>query len=337
VLVGDGVVHARAATELRELVERLGIPVFGEPYGARVPLRTDHPLWRGPLPGFAAEIGSILEPYDVLLAVGMPVFRLFGTSPGRSLQPDQRLVHLDVDPEEIGRSHRAEVGVAGDPRVGLAGLASRLEMTSRSPEPARERDLRATDSQITPTVLAAAVAEVIEPDDIVVDEALTAGRGLRRALAPRDAHNWFAHRGSALGWGLPAAIGVGMAEPRRRVMVVHGDGSLLFGLSALWTAAHRRQPLAMVVADNRGYEILRAGMEGMTGSAEGPWPGLALTDPPVDLEALCRGFGADVRAADSPDELQREMAHLWHRSANGPAVVIARLRGRTAPVGYPLI
>jgi len=337
VLAGDEVVHARAERELAELAEWLDAPVLGEPYGARAPLRTDHPLWGGPLPGFAAEIQPMLEPYDVLLAVGMPVFRLFGPSPGSPLGTEQQLIHLDVDPEEIGRSHRPDVGIVGDPRAGLAGLALRLDaVPGDAPEPTQNVQEPATGDQITPAVLAGAVAEVVEPEDIVVDEALTAGRSLRRALAPRDAGSWFAHRGSALGWGLPAAIGVAMAKPDRRVMVVHGDGSLLFGLPALWTAANRLQPLAMVVADNRGYEILRAGLEGMTGSAEGPWPGLALTEPPVDLVALCRGFGADVRTAESADALRRELAGIWHRATDGPAVVIARVEGRTAPVGYPL-
>jgi benzoylformate decarboxylase len=336
-LAGDEVVRAGAARELEAVAERLGAPVYGEPYGARMALASDHPLWRGPLPGFASEIRSVLEPHDVLLAVGMPVFRLFGVSPGSALGAHHRLIHLDVDPEEIGRSHDPAVGMTADPRAGLAGLASRLDGLAPTPVgPAPAAPERATDEEITPAVLADAIAEIVTRDDIVVDEALTAGRGLRRALVARDEGNWLAHRGSALGWGLPAAIGVAMARPGARVMVVHGDGSLLFGLPALWTAAARRVPLALVVADNRGYEILRAGMEGMTGSPEGPWPGLALDEPRLDLEALCRGFGAETRSAATPSELRSEMGRLWTRAADGPAVLVARVSGRTAPVGYPL-
>ena len=75
-------------------------------------------------------------------------------------------------------------------------------------------------------------------------------------------------------------------------MALQGDGSFVFGAPALWTAAHEGLPLALVVADNGGYEILRAGLEGMTGRAEGDWPGLALRDPLLDVAAICRGFGA---------------------------------------------
>jgi len=336
-LAGDEVVHSHGVKQLQELAERLEAPVFGEPYGARSPIDGGHPLWRGPLPGFAAQIGPLLEPYDLILAVGMPVFRLFGASPGAALRPEQSLVHLDVDPEEIGRSHRPTVGMVGDPRSGLEKLLSLLGAVERPRPRATFPEIPPLGSgEITPTGLTAAIAAVIEPKDIVVDEALTAGRGLRRALERRGPDNWFAHRGSALGWGLPAAIGVAMAKPDRRVLVVHGDGSFLFGLPALWTAAHRRLPVAVVIADNRGYEILRAGMEGMTGNPEGTWPGLALTDPPIDLEALCRGFGVDARSARNLDELKAELGRLWERAATGPAVLIARVAGRSAPVGYPL-
>ncbi len=336
-LAGDEVIHSGAVPELEDLAQRLGAPVFGEPYGGRSPLRSDHLLWRGPLPGFAAQIGPLLEPYDVVFAVGMPVFRLFGTSPGEALGPQHQLIHLDVDPEEIGRSHRPVVGMVGDPRAGLQGLISRLGAPRATPPAAVQGSgVVTTDTEITPAVLAEAIGSIVEPGDVVVDEALSAGRGLRRALSCRDADNWFAHRGSALGWGLPAAIGIAMAKPDRRVMVVHGDGSFLFGLPALWTAANQGQPLAVVIADNRGYEILRAGMEGMNPAAEGPWPGLALTEPAVDLDALCRGFGVPTRSAESADELREEIRDLWRRAAEGPAVLIARVTGRTAPVGYPL-
>jgi thiamine pyrophosphate-dependent acetolactate synthase large subunit-like protein len=145
-----------------------------------------------------------------------------------------------------------------------------------------------------------------------------------------------AHRGSALGWGLPAAVGAKIAAPSRRVMAIQGDGSLLFGVSALWTAAHRGLGLALVVADNGGYEILRAGLEGLTGRPEGAWPGIALREPRLDIAAICGGFGATAARADHPAELREALADLWERAADGPAVLVVGVEGRAAPVGYPV-
>jgi benzoylformate decarboxylase len=131
-------------------------------------------------------------------------------------------------------------------------------------------------------------------------------------------------------------VGAALADRGRRVMALQGDGSLLFGVHALWTAAHERLPLALVVADNGGYEILRAGLEGMTGRPEGDWPGLRLDTPRRDVQAICGGFGADTARVDDPTTLPAALDDLWARAAEGPAVLVVGVEGRTAPVGYPL-
>ncbi len=352
VLFGDGVGDAGAGRELAAIADRLGAPLFAEPMPGRVSLATDHPLYRGPLPPFDAQIEPILAPYDVVFACGMPVFRVFGGSPGPALGAGVRLVHLDDDPEEIGRVHEPEVGLAGELRAGLSGLLERLGPAG--PRDARRRaravagaaDARrrgraalareAGGEGVSPAAFARAVAAAVGPRDLVVDEALTAGRGLRTALGRRVRGTWLAHRGSALGWGLPAAVGAKLADPARRVMAIQGDGSLLFGVHALWTAAHHELGLALVVADNRGYEILRAGLRGMTGWPEGPWPGLRIDSPALNLVEICRGFGASAVAVEHPHQLGDAFADLWRRAEASPAVLVVRVAGRAAAVGYPL-
>lgn len=351
-LAGDEVVRAGASVELTRLAERLGAPVHGEPLGARVPLATDHPLWRGPLPPFAAQIAPALEGADVVLAIGMPVFRLFGTSPGAAMPPAVALLHLDVDPHEIGKVHAPVVGMVGAIRTALAGIVERLgppddeararradatAATLAARRAARDRVAReAAGERIGPAAFARAVGAALGPRDLVVDEALTSGRSLRVTAGRRTPSTWLAHRGSALGWGLPAAVGAAMADRGRRVMAVQGDGGLLFGISALWTAAAQGVGVALVVADNGGYEILRAGLEGMTGRAEGDWPGIALERPRLDLAAICGGFGASVARVDRSRELRTALDDLWRRTADGPAVLVAAVEGRTAPVGFPV-
>jgi benzoylformate decarboxylase len=351
-VAGDGVVHAGASGAMAALAERLGAPIHGEPVPALAPVRGDHPLWRGPLPPFAAQIAPILARHDAVLAVGMPVFRLFGSSPGPALPHGTTLLHMEVDPQEIGRVHPPEVGMAGDPAAGLAGLLERLGPITPAASERRAREVVAAEEarraararlekeaggpRVAPADLALAVGAAVGPDDLVVDEALTSGRSLRTALPPRTPDTWLGHRGSALGWGLPAAVGAAIALPDRRVMALHGDGSLLFGISALWSAAHECVPLAVVVADNRGYEILRAGLEGMTGRPEGDWPGLAIRGPELGLTAICRGFGASAAHVATTAELPDALDDLWRRAEHGPAVLVVAVEGRTPAVGYPL-
>ncbi len=351
-VAGDAAAQMGAVPGVAALAERLGAPVLGEPMGALATLPTDHPLWRGPLPPFARDIGPALAPFDVVVVAGGPVFRLFGHSEGAMVPAGTRLVHLEADPGEIGRIHPPAVGVPGDVAAALDGLLARLG--SPGPEWAARREAaeRATlDAReagrarvaagagggpaVSPSSFAMAVAGALGPDDLVVDEALTSGRGLRAVAPPRRTGTWLAHRGSALGWGLPAAVGAALADRGRRVMALQGDGSLLFGVHALWTAAHERLPLALVVADNGGYEILRAGLEGMTGRPEGDWPGLRLDAPRLDVAGICAGFGADTARVDHPEQLPGALDDLWARAADGPAVLVVGVAGRTAPGRIP--
>ena len=230
-LAGDAVARAGGSDELAAVAERLGAPILGEPLAATVPLPTDHPLWRGPLPAFAAEIAPVLAPHDVVLAVGMPVFRLFGTSPGSALPPRTALVHLEVDPHEVGRVHAPAVGLVGDPArarraarapgpgpgAGARAPRSRAAEAAAARAAARARvEAAALGERVDSAAFARAVAGVVERDDLVVDEALTTGRGLRAVIGPRTPSTWLAHRGSALGGGLPAAVGAALADPGRR-------------------------------------------------------------------------------------------------------------------------
>lgn len=351
VLAGDGVAHEGASGLLARLAERLGAPVWGEPQSSRVPLAWDHPLWRGQLPPFAAQIRPALQGHDVVIALGMPVFRVFGDSPGPALIDGTQLLHVDVDPAEIGRTTTPAVGVCASVARTLERLlealgpapervALRRDRTAGGVAVARRTALEGLpgprhDHTIGPADLCRAIAAAVGDEDLVVDESLTSGRALRTLLTRRPG-NWLAHRGSALGWGLPAAVGAKLADPSRHVMALQGDGSLLFGVHALWTAAREGLGIALLVADNGGYEILRAGMEGLTGRPDGEWPGLALDAPRLDVAAICGGFGATTaRVADARD-LPEALADLRARSADGPAVLVAAVSGRTPAVGYPV-
>lgn len=353
ILAGDGVVHAGASALLSALATRLGAPIMGEPFASRLPVDTDDPMAAVALPRTAASIRTTLSHHDVVLAIGMPVFRLFGWSPGPALPPRTRLIHVDVDPEEIGRLHVPEVGMVADPGVVLAGLRDRL---GPADAPARaRRDVVAAAIQaaradahaevmarvanrgpITGAALSRALGSAVRPDDLLVDEGITATRDLRTQMGVRPVGSCLWHRGSALGWGLPAAVGASIAHPDRRVVCAQGDGSLMFGVPALWTAAGEGSRLALVVADNAGYEILRAGLEGITGVADGGWPGLAVTAPTLDIVGICRGFGASAARVDDAAELDAAMADLMDRSDRGPAVLVAAVSGRTPAVGGPL-
>ena len=349
-LVGDGVAHAGVADRVVTLAERLGAPMLGEPWASRVAVHANHPLWAGPLPIFGSQIRERLAEYDLAVAIGMPTFRLFGSSPGPTHDLATELVVLDEGPADSSagvdpvQAIEADLVLALDVLIADLGppewrARARRARSVASRAAARRTARRAVPSDgtgITPARFARAVAGVVGPSDILVDESLTAGRALRTLLGARAPGSWYAHRGSALGWALPAAVGIALAHPERRVVCTHGDGSVLFGIHALWTAARLGLGLAVIVADNGGYEILRAGMEGMTGRPAGNWPGLAIEGPGLDLVQIARGFGASAAAVSDPAALRSALVELMARSAHGPAVLVVRVTGTTPAVGYPI-
>ena len=133
-----------AVAAVAALAERLGAPVLGEPMGALATLPTDHPLWRGPLPPFARDIGPALAPFDVVLVAGGPVFRLFGHSEGAMVPEGTRLVHLEADPggDREDPRRRRWAGRRRRRRPGRAPRAARAARTRRGPRGGRRPSAR---------------------------------------------------------------------------------------------------------------------------------------------------------------------------------------------------
>jgi benzoylformate decarboxylase len=351
-LVGDGVAHAGVADRVTALANRLGAPMLTEPWASRISVHGNHPLMSGPLPSFGLEIARRLAPFDLAIAIGMPAFRLFGSSPGPTLTDRTAIIVLDEGPADLSFGVAPLVALEADLAAALDALLAGLGPSDAQSVARRARAVAAraagrranrravpaarAEVPFDPVTFCRALAEVIGPNDIVVDEFATSGRALRTLLGGRKPGSFYAHRGSALGWGLPAAVGIAMADHSRRVICGHGDGSLLFGIHALWTAAARCVPLAVIVADNGGYEILRAGMEGLTGRPEGNWPGLAIDDPRLDIVALARGFGVPASRVERAGDLVPALRETLARSRSGPVVLVVPVAGRTAPVGYPV-
>ena len=159
-----------------------------------------------------------------------------------------------------------------------------------------------------------AVAEALPPDAVVVDETISSGGGLRSFLRSDDAKSFFGLRGGGIGWGLPAALGVRLALPDRPVVGLIGDGSAMYTCQALWTAAHYRLGVTVVILNNASYRILKQriyGMKGLAAQAD-RYVGLDIEDPRVDYVRLAESMGVRAerieKTADVAPALGRALA-----------------------------
>ena len=340
ILAGSRLLEASAVTELVELAELLGAPVLAESgtTHGRLPFPCTHPLAAPGMPVWAPDIHERLREFDVVLAVGMDVFRLYVYyEPPRALPEHVRLIHLDQDPWELGKNYPSEVSLAGNPKPGLAELAGMLRksMTPAQQELAAKRGRERSEvhrklrdalqaqvaaewSQrpLTPTTLMAALARALPPNVAVIEEAVTTtGTVLERLGAIQDPTGYFGHRGWALGWGLGCSIGVKLAWPLRPVLAVLGEGASLYGIQGLWTAAKYRIPVTFVICNNAQYQILKIGARGMDlpRAKEGRYEGMDLIGPEVDMVSLARSFGVEAHRLTDPDEVTSRVKESFTR------------------------
>lgn len=328
VVAGDRVAHAGAETDLLALADATGWPVALEPYPTRFIFPTRHPQARGALPRFAAGVRAALAHHDVVLACGMTPFEHFLYDGALPLPPDTRVVHFDLAAAFIGRNHPVAVGVPGDLRGSLAALRESLGPERR----VGVRDRAAVEThralEDPPAgayeAVADAVAAVLGPDDVLVEEAISA-RAAVLARVPRTVPGtFFGQKGGTIGWGLPAALGVKLAHPGRRVVAIVGDGSALMAAQGFWTAARDAIAVVWLILNNRGYTILKQGLAGFDGPAArcGIYPGTDVAG--VDLVGLSRSLGvAAERLAVGGGERARGLEDALGRAleASGPVLL----------------
>jgi len=325
IYAGDAVAQSHAHAELVELAELLGAPVYAEFVPSRASFPSSHPLFRGATARSQVAVRQALDAHDVLFSVGGDLFTWSLPSKVEPMPPGMRLVHLDTDPWEIGKNFPAEAAILGDPKATLPELtaAIRERMTSAARGAARDRLKTASDVTLAerealkakarslatqvpvqPLALLGAIGEMLPRDAVVIEEALSSAPGIRSLIRSDDPQSYFGLRGGGIGWGLPAAIGAKLALPDRPVVALIGDGSAMYTIQALWTAAHYRIPVIIVILNNTSYRILKQRLHAYRGHAEqvDKYVGMELTDPAVDFLGLARSLGIEAERAKTVQE-----------------------------------
>ncbi len=330
ILAGSRVTERDAVTELVRVAELLGAPVMHESATThgRLAFPTDHPLSAAGLPLWSPEVRERLAPHDVVLVVGMDLLRQYiHHEPARAIPESVKLVQFDEDPWQLGKNYPLEVGVLGDTKVGLAELDELLASTmsddqrtaarqrfdrhtaaqANSREQLRQQIAAQTDARpMTPLTFMNALARVLPDDVAVIEEAVTTtGTTLERLGALKNTSGYFGHRGWALGWGLGVTLGAQLAWPQRPVLGIIGEGSLMYGVQALWSAARYQIPATIVVPNNAQYKILKicADRLHLANAAQRQYESLDIVEPEVDLVALGKSLGVEACRIDEPDEL----------------------------------
>src|SRR3954463_6387903 len=260
------------------LAERARLPVWGIPArgGGGLGFPEGHRNFQGILPPAIGPLGQTLQGHDLVLVAGAPVFSYYPNIPGPLLPEGARLVAITNDPDEAARAPMGDAIVA-DVRLTLEALLAELGEVDRDAPAARPEPGPPPEGDPMPPGAAMAVLDEVFPDDgIIVLESPSATVALRNRLRISRPGSYCFAAGGGLGFGLAAAVGVQLAEPRRQVVCVIGEGSAQYAIQALWTAVAYDVPLTILVLRNEEYAILKwfAGLEAVPGAPGGALPRL---------------------------------------------------------------
>ena len=327
-IVGDRVGQSGGADSAVRLAETIGAKVYAS-YFSQVNFPTSHPQFLGlASPGMPAG-KALLEDSDAVLAVGTPVFPGYFYFSGSALNSGTKLIHIDSDSTQIGRTEPTDIGIVADARTAMAALADALElrMSGAAKEAAKGRIASVAEQKAAQTSewqerlearrdigpmsterMMTEIAEALPDDAIIVDDSVTTRASVFGALDFDEPGSLLGITGGALGWGMGGSMGVKMANPDRPVVGIIGDGSAMMTVQALWTAANSDIPVVYVICNNRAYRVLKLNMNlyksEILGQQNPASEYIAMDFPtPFDIAAIAEAMGVYGRKVEDPSEL----------------------------------
>ncbi|MBO3749289.1 benzoylformate decarboxylase [Streptosporangiaceae bacterium NEAU-GS5] len=300
------------------LAERGHLPVWVAPSPPRAPFPTRHPLYQGQLPSAVGALAGRLSGYDAVLCFGAPVFRYHAPSDSDFLPPGVDLYGVTDDPDEAARAPVGHIAI-GDPADAMARLAEAIPQSGR-PKPSL-RSIPQADTT-GPAFTAEAILDAVDAgktDDAVIALEWTSADLVRDRLTITRPKSLFYAASGGLGWGLPAAIGLGLGFPDRPVIALIGDGAMQYTPAALWTAARHQVPVTFVVCTNTKYRALEEFSE-LLHVPQGDY----LDISGIDVLQIAQGYGVESRRAESLEDLTRFVGEAT--TARSPRLIEVRER-----------
>lgn len=311
-VIGAAVDRGDAWDGVVALAERHGARVFVAPMSGRCGFPEDHRLFAGFLPAMRDRIVQLLAGHDLVFAIGAPAFTYHVEGAGPHLPAGAALCQLIDDPA-IAAWAPEGTAVVGSIRLGVADLLARRPPPLRELPPPRPVPPRAEPpapgERMSVAYVLQTLAAVRTPESIIVEEAPTARPVMQAYLPILRPETFYTMCSGGLGHSMPAAVGIALARPQAKVIGLIGDGSSMYSIQALWSAAQLRLPITFVILKNRRYAALQ---EFATVFGYAPGAPVAGTElPDIDFVGLATAQGCEgVRVAQSSelrDALQRAL------------------------------
>ena len=305
-LLAGAALRAAPLAEAAGIVAATGARMLAQTSNARVERgRGRLPIERLPYPTDMAAAALAGVRHLVLVGAAEPAgFFAYPGKPSRLAPPDCA-IHVLARPEQDGP----------------AALASLAEQLGSRPAAYRAGPLMEVASgAVSAEAMSRSLGALMPEEAIIVDEAVTFGRGLFPCTRDAAPHDWLQLTGGAIGSGMPLATGAAVGAPGRRVINLQADGSAMYTVQALWTQARERLDVTTVILANRKYAILLGELANV-----GANPGrtaldmLDLGDPVIDWRRIGEGMGVEAARAETMERFAELLVHANGRP--GPFLI----------------
>jgi benzoylformate decarboxylase len=301
--------------EVIALAEHLNADVYQQPIAPRWTFPHSHPLFRGGLLPAQQPLADQLAGYDTVVVLGAPVFLYYAYVPGHPIKPGTKLFQITNSP------HDASAALAGTSMVGNIAAAARYLRAHAKPRQRSVAPLQIETFQpesgypMTPGYLFSVLNKVIPRDAVICEECPSSKGDLERYLKLDQPNSFYSVPNGVLGFGLPAAVGLQLARPDRRVVCPVGDGSIQYSIQALWTAVQLNAEVVFIVLQNGDYSALKSFCDFTQVGRNAPGMDIA----GIDIVKIAQGYGMCAQEVDRPEDLEPVLEEAF--ASRGPRLI----------------
>ena len=324
IISGHEIAQTDSFSEITKFSEIIGAPVYQQtvPHGSHYP--SEHKTYVGTMPRSQSEVKKILENYDLLICVGSDVLRMSVWSSTEPLPKNMSIIHIGIRDWELAKNYHTEQAILGNVKTTLLNLnktiANNLNKKYKNNANRRikeiekinwsknKKNLTSTTLKdkdiipITPNWLMMTLAENISNNNIVVEEALVSSRSLLNFLPFKNSKDFYGLASGGIGWAVSGCIGVSLANTNKTIVAIIGDGSSMYAIQSIWTAAHYNLPIIYVIANNQSYRIIKERLEGFHNNTN--FVGMDFNKPKIDFVKLGNSMGVESKQVSEPTELK---------------------------------
>ncbi len=324
IVAGDEIVKSDALEIAATFAETIGAAAYQQSVGYGSHFLSQSPCYVGSLSRDQKNVRDVLSGFDLMIALGSDPIRMSVWSEVNPRPDDLAIVHIGQLDWDIAKNYAVEIGIKADVAATLEALVPvvREVGTDSFAEVAKARvaelapcnwsakrqmliDKFSDNGTIKPIDVdwfSLSIAEALPDNAVLVNEGLTSARHLTDLVPYRERYDFHALASGGIGWALPATVGIALAQSPRPVCCVSGDGSAMYSIQSLWTAANMKLPITYVIANNGGYRIIKQRLLAFHGNAG--FVGMDFNDPYIDFAMLAQSLGVPSRRIEEPGELK---------------------------------